>query len=89
MEKPKTETVLEVNKVAKEIKKQHESSRAIFLDGKRVKAGQPLIDKERFSSLYEIDYHHKKVSPSTPRPCSVTRRNNPHPSQVCFVVDGF
>lgn len=78
----KTVTVIEVNKVAKQIKEQHESSRSIFSDGKRIKSEQPLVDKERFSSLYEIDYHHKKVSPSTPRPCSVTRRNNPHPSQV-------
>ncbi len=79
---------LETNRVAKEIREQHESSGGVFNERKKAVVDQNIVDslaemaRERFSSLYEVDFYPKKVSPSEPRPCSVTRRNNPHPSEV-------
>lgn len=71
--------------VAQERKKIHESSKFIY----------PMREKSNDKNLrnvqtigsfgttsYSVDFAKKKGEPATPRPCSVTRRNRPHPSQV-------
>lgn len=39
--------------------------------------------KERYTSIYNRDFEGTYQRPTEPRPTSPTRRNNPHPSQVC------
>ena len=85
-----TERLLEIKRMAKEIKEQHERSGAVFNDRKKSDSADSQLPedalvelaRERFSSIYEVDFYPKKVTPLEPRPASVTRRNNPHPSQV-------
>ena len=36
------------------------------------------------TTSYSIDFARKEGNPALPRPCSVTRRNRPHPSEVSF-----
>lgn len=40
--------------------------------------------KERYTSMYNKDFEGSYIPPTEPRPTSPTRRNNPHPSQVCI-----
>ena len=58
---------------AKQRRTKHDNSRLVF------PAGQP----ETYKTHYTLDFKSKqKGRPSSPRPCSPTRRNNPHPSKV-------
>ena len=71
---------------ASERKKVHESSEHVFPKGEKrgtlaVSKKKALASSEKTS--YSIDYAKKEGKPALPRPCSVTRRNRPHPSQVC------
>ncbi|KAL9987693.1 hypothetical protein ACROYT_G002040 [Oculina patagonica] len=72
-------TALEVYRrrcVAQERKKIHESSEYIY----------PMREKNNSKpaprkTSYSVDFAKKEGKPAKPRPCSVTRRNRPHPSQ--------
>ncbi|XP_033104182.1 uncharacterized protein LOC117106823 isoform X2 [Anneissia japonica] len=70
------------NLVAKQIKEQHENSRCVFPTSKIMKGKKGFRESDRLKSLYDVDFAPKHCIPCTPRPCSVTRRNNPHPSQM-------
>lgn len=58
--------------LAQERKKIHESSKHIY----------PRCEKSTGTTSYSIDFAKKEGKPASPRPCSGTRRNRPHPSQV-------
>ena len=48
------------------------------------------IHKEDYKTHYGINFTAKKnAKPSSPRPCSPTRRNNPHPLQVKIFCGTF
>ena len=42
--------------------------------------------KERYKTVYNKDFEGMYQPPTEPRPTSPTRRNNPHPSQVCILA---
>lgn len=73
-------TALEVYRrrcIAQERKKIHESSEYIY-PMREKNNGKPAPRK----TSYSVDFAKKEGKPAMPRPCSVTRRNRPHPSQV-------
>ncbi|XP_070532443.1 uncharacterized protein [Ptychodera flava] len=63
------------------IKAVHENSRGVFPRPMEHHEGFEKSDEDTMT-LYSSDFCPKKVKPVVPRPCSVTRRNNPHPSQM-------
>ena len=67
---------------SKERKRAHESS-------KNVLPPQNPFKKDTFYALtsYSVDFNKKDGKPARIRPCSVTRRNRPHPLMVCIVFD--
>ena len=71
--------------VAQERKKIHESSKFIY-PMREKSNGKNLRNVQTIGSFgttsYSVDFAKKKGQPAIPRPCSVTRRNRPHPSQV-------
>jgi len=71
--------------VAQERKKIHESSEFIYPLREKSK-GKHIPRKQTIGSFgttsYSVDFAKKEGKPAIPRPCSVTRRNRPHPSQV-------
>lgn len=71
--------------VAQERKRIHESSEFIYPVREKNK-GKHIPRKQNIGSFgttsYSIDFAKKEGKPAMPRPCSVTRRNRPHPSQV-------
>ncbi|XP_022084177.1 uncharacterized protein LOC110975738 isoform X2 [Acanthaster planci] len=71
---------VEATAMAKQIREQHESSGSVLFRPRKTGSGGYFT--ERLASIYEVDYSPKTVKPSQPRPCSVTRRNNPHPSHM-------
>ena len=71
--------------LARERKKIHESSEHIYPkyatnDVLNIARQQNISSFETTS--YSIDFARKEGKPALPRPCSVTRRNRPHPSEV-------
>ena len=72
--------------LARERKKFHESSDNIFPKYETYGLNTPRKQNiESFESTsYSIDFARKEGNPALPRPCSVTRRNRPHPSEVSF-----
>ena len=77
------------NFLAMERKKIHDSSTHVF-PPKTKGVNSVCVKKPRQSSIgafsgttsYSIDFAKKDGKPAVPRPCSVTRRNRPHPSKV-------
>ena len=71
--------------VAQERKRIHESSDFIYPIREKSK-GKHIPRKQTIGSFgttsYSVDFAKKEGKPAIPRPCSVTRRNRPHPSQV-------
>lgn len=71
--------------VAQERKRIHESSEFIYPICEKSK-GKLFPRKQTIGSFgttsYSVDFAKKEGKPAKPRPCSVTRRNRPHPSQV-------
>lgn len=80
---PLTESVKETKDKrgtsAKANKEKNESSKKVF------PGGGGYDKKERYLSIYNKDYEGTYMMPTEPRPTSPTRRNNPHPSQVCVI----
>ena len=68
-----------------ERKKIHESSEHIYPKCEN-SYGLNIPRKQNIGSFgttsYSVDFAKKEGKPALPRPCSVTRRNRPHPSQV-------
>ena len=84
-------TALEVytkRAVAQERKRIHESSEFVYPIREKSK-GKHIPRKQTIGSFgttsYSVDFAKKEGKPAIPRPCSVTRRNRPHPSQVSNV----
>ena len=84
-------TALEVytkRAVAQERKRIHESSEFVYPIREKSK-GKHIPRKQTIGSFgttsYSVDFAKKEGKPAIPRPCSVTRRNRPHPSQVQIV----
>ena len=71
--------------VAQERKRIHESSEFIYPMRDKSK-GKHILRKQTIGSFgttsYSVDFAKKEGKPAIARPCSVTRRNRPHPSQV-------
>lgn len=66
------------NYLAKQRRQKHDSSKLVFPEHK-----QPKCNAEMYKTNYYMNFNAKpKCRPPSPRPCSPTRRNNPHPSKV-------
>ena len=63
-------------------KTKHTSSAGVF-QTKPAKDYTAEDRKKRFATMYSLDFDGSYVPPPDLRPTSPTRRNNPHPSQVC------
>ena len=64
---------------AKQRRVKHNDSKLVFPVPKRKR-------QENFSTHYNMHFKNKiGARPSSPRPCSPTRRNNPHPSKVSYL----
>ncbi|KAJ7389185.1 hypothetical protein OS493_032989 [Desmophyllum pertusum] len=80
------EEVSRQRRVAQERKKIHDSSEHIYPKSEKTSlSGFHIPRKQNIGSFgttsYSIDFAKKEGKPALPRPCSVTRRNRPHPSQ--------
>jgi len=68
---------------AHNIRKQHTSSKKII-------PGATKSEKQdRFKSMYSADFRGKYTTPPECRPTSPTRRHNPHPSRVSWLLKSF
>lgn len=64
------------NYLAKQRRRKHDNSKMVFPEKKSK-------NKKEWKTNYTMNFKFQpKCRPSSPRPCSPTRRNNPHPSQV-------
>ncbi|XP_068692412.1 uncharacterized protein [Montipora foliosa] len=74
--------------LARERKKIHESSEHIYPTYETNDALN-IARQQNISSFattsYSIDFARKEGKPALPRPCSVTRRNRPHPSEKFLI----
>lgn len=90
------EEVSRQRRVAQERKKIHDSSEHIYPKSEKTSlSGFHIPRKQNIGSFgttsYSIDFAKKEGKPALPRPCSVTRRNRPHPSQVAtfLIIFGY
>lgn len=69
---------------SKDRKRAHESSADVLPP-----RNSPTDDSTYLQSSYTVDFNKKEGKPACMRPCSVTRRNRPHPLMVCKVDNFF
>jgi len=66
---------------AKQRRVKHDDSKLVFPNPRRRKVGKQETDAYKTHYNHQFRSKPKNARPSSPRPCSPTRRNNPHPSR--------